>query len=214
MFKFLLFLALILLSSCDDKLALQSGDLLFQESYSSALAGAIDEVTKLNNDTHFSHIGILEEKKDGSFQVLHAAPNGGTCVVSLSDFISGGKEAKRTIVYRLKPKYQVAIPKALIAAHNMLGKAYNYSYIMNDSSHYCSEYVYNSFKEDSIFTLDSMTFKSPTTGDFSKVWVEHYQSLGIEIPEGMLGCNPNGLASSAKLDRLGEISQLTQQIEP
>jgi hypothetical protein len=36
--------------------------------------------------------------------------------------------------------------------------------------------------------------------------VLHYQKLGIHIPEGELGCNPNGLASSEKLERMGVLN--------
>ena len=50
-----------------------------------------------------------------------------------------------------------------------------------------------------------MTFKDPKTGTFPTAWVEYYQKFGIEIPEGKPGCNPNGLAASEKLERLGEI---------
>jgi hypothetical protein len=35
--------------------------------------------------------------------------------------------------------------------------------------------------------------------------VEYYQKMGLEIPEGLPGCNPNGLAASGKLELIGEI---------
>ncbi len=51
--------------------------------------------------------------------------------------------------------------------------------------------------------LNPMTFKDPETGEFLPTWIEYYEKLGVEIPEGQPGCNPNGLASSDKLIRLG-----------
>jgi hypothetical protein len=30
--------------------------------------------------------------------------------------------------------------------------------------------------------------------------------MGLEIPEGQPGCNPNGMAASGKLKKLGEIN--------
>jgi hypothetical protein len=85
----------------------------------------------------------------------------------------------------------------------MLGKPYNFSYILSDSAHYCSEFIYRAFAPDSVFALAPMTFKDPQTGEFPEAWVEHYQKLGIEIPEGLPGCNPNGMAASERLERIG-----------
>jgi hypothetical protein len=48
-----------------------------------------------------------------------------------------------------------------------------------------------------------MTFKDPETGKFLPGWIKHYQKLGIPVPEGEPGCNPNGLASSDKLKPIG-----------
>lgn len=87
----------------------------------------------------------------------------------------------------------------------MLGKPYNFSYIMNDTSHYCSEFIYLDFVADSVFSLEPMTFKDPVTKNFPAIWIEYYQKMGIEIPEGKPGCNPNGLAASEKLERLGKV---------
>ena len=44
-----------------------------------------------------------------------------------------------------------------------------------------------------------MTFKDPLTGLFHDGWIEHYKNLGIEIPEGQPGCNPNDMSKNKKL---------------
>jgi len=54
--------------------------------------------------------------------------------------------------------------------------------------------------------MNPMTFKDPKTGNFYPTWVEYYQKMGLEVPEGMPGCNPNGLAASEKLERLGSLN--------
>lgn len=206
--KTIVFLGLLLLISCTtEEYKLQSGDILFQEPSSSFLGNAIDEVTQRDGTTHFSHVGLLEQKANGELQVLHAASKG-TQEVSLSDFMQADGEARITVAYRLKPTYSKAIPTAIQSAHNMLGKPYNLSYVLTDTAHYCSEYVYKAFLSDSIFQLEPMTFKNPTTGEFPEAWILYYQKLGIEIPEGLPGCNPNGLAASTKLIRLGKLDEL------
>ena len=36
-------------------------------------------------------------------------------------------------------------------------------------------------------------------------WAKFYQDKNLQVPEGEPGCNPNGLASSEKLNKVGEI---------
>ena len=183
---------------------LQSGDLLFRGATTENISEAIDKVTQTSAETHFSHVGLVEVTDTGVV-VLHAYPEGGTCGVSLNRFLHPKGDSVRVIAYRLKDEWQRAIPAAIEKAHQMLGKPYNFSYILSDTAHYCSEFVYQAFAVDSVFRLEPMTFKDPKTETFPSAWVEYYQKMGIEIPEGKPGCNPNGLAASVKLERLGEI---------
>lgn len=186
---------------------IQTGDLLFRETASSNLSQAIDQVTQTDKQTHFSHVGLAIVEND-SVDVLHASPIGGTCRVSLTEFSQPDGDSALVSVYRLSEAYQAAIPSAVTTAKRLLGKPYNFSYVMSDTSHYCSEFIYLAFAQDSIFTLNPMTFKNPESGDFDSTWVKHYQQLKMEIPEGLPGCNPNGMAASEKLVRLG-ILELT-----
>lgn len=188
----------------EPQIKLQSGDLLFREKSSENISEAIDQVTQTSGETHFSHVGLVEVT-DSGVVVLHAYPEGGTCIVSLSEFLHPKGDSVRVVAYRLKEEVQKAIPTAIQKAHSMLGKPYNFSYILSNTAHYCSEFIYLAFAADSIFKLEPMTFKDPKTGTFPAAWVEYYQKMGIEIPEGQPGCNPNGLAASNRLERLGKI---------
>ncbi len=186
------------------QIKLQSGDLLFREKSSENISEAIDKVTQTSAATHFSHVGLVEVSDTGVV-VLHASPEGGTCIVSLNEFLHPKGDSVTVIAYRLKEERQKTIPATIQKAHSMLGKPYNFSYVMSDTTHYCSEFIYLAFVADSVFELEPMTFKDPKTGTFPIAWVEYYQKMGIEIPEGKPGCNPNGLAVSEKLERLGKI---------
>ncbi len=204
-FFFLSFSGLFAFAQLAPKITLQSGDILFREKSSENISEAIDKVTQTSGETHFSHVGLVEITDTG-IVVLHAYPEGGTCIVSLNEFLHPKGDPVMVIAYRLKPNGQTAIPTALKKAHQMLGKPYNFSYIMTGSAHYCSEFVYRAFAIDSVFKLTPMTFKDPATGKFSPAWVEYYHKMGINIPEGKPGCNPNGLAASPRLERLGLIT--------
>jgi len=205
--KALLFLSLAGLfafTPSEPKIKLQSGDLLFREKSSENISEAIDKVTQTSAETHFSHVGLVEVTDTG-IVVLHAYPEGGTCIVSLNEFLHPKGDSVKVVAYRLKKEGQKTIPAAIQKAHSMLGKPYNFSYVLSDTAHYCSEFIYLAFADDSVFKLEPMTFKDPKSGNFSAAWVEYYQKLGIEIPEGKPGCNPNGLAASEKLKKIGEI---------
>jgi len=183
---------------------LQTGDLLFCTSTSGELSRAIDQATQTIHQTHFDHVGIVEVDKD-TVRVIHAAPKKGVCREFISQFLASDNGQVVPTVYRLKAKYQKAIPAAIQNARKYVGQTYNYTYKLNEKGFYCSEFIYVIFTGDSIFTLNPMTFKNPETGRTIPGWINHYQKLGIPVPEGEPGCNPNGLATSEKLEIIGVV---------
>jgi hypothetical protein len=201
---FLCFVGLFAYTQPVQKIKLQSGDILFRGATSGQLSEAIDQVTQTSGETHFSHVGLVEVS-DTAIVVLHASPEGGTCVISLAEFLHPEGDSVIVGAYRLKNEWRKSIPAALTKAKQLLGKPYNFSYILTDTAHYCSEFVFLTFAADSVFKLEPMTFKDPATGNFPPAWSDYYQKMGLEIPEGKPGCNPNGLAASGKLERIGEI---------
>jgi len=212
--KFLTALVLLLLISVfavkaqyspdELNLDLQTGDLLFCSPTSGELSKAIDQATQTEQATHFDHIGIVDIQNDTVY-VLHSAPKKGACRETMSQFFFSYKEKVIISIYRLNDSYLKAVPPAIQKAYSLLGQPYNYSYILKDPGMYCSEYIYEIFAADSIFTLNPMTFKDPKTGQFLAGWVDHYKKLGIPIPEGEPGCNPNGMATSDKIEMVGEV---------
>ncbi len=198
---------MVLLVQCNHhsgKVQLKSGDLLFVTAKESGLSGAINNVTQKQKAASFDHIGILEKEGNRMF-VLHAAPKGGSQKQDLKDFVKDQKkEGQKVIVYRLKPEYQKAIPEAVKKANSMLGKPYNFNYILDDNSYYCSDFVERAFRTENIFTLEPMTFIDPKTGKTNTFWEDFYGKKNLKVPEGQPGCNPNGLAGSDKLERVGD----------
>ncbi len=187
--------------------SLKSGDLLFVGTSHVNLSGAIDRVTQTSAKTSFDHIALIERTADSVF-VLHANSITGSIRESIGHFLEHEVEKDRKLViYRLKHEYQHSIPNAITVAKTWLGKPYNISYILNDSTLYCSDFVERAFRNDQIFKLEPMTFVNPKTGQIDDFWKKHYQQLEIEVPEGLPGCNPNGMAASDKLKLVGELSK-------
>lgn len=206
----LFFLYLLIFSAflgCKNSISsdLKSGDLLFVTAKSSGLSGAINNVTQKSKNASYDHIGILKNEDKRLF-VLHAAPKGGSQKQEFQSFVNEQKsEGQNIVVYRLKNEYQNTIPKALEKAETMLGKPYNFNYILDENSYYCSDFIERAFRENHIFKLEPMTFKDPKTGKINDFWEDFYRKKNLEVPEGKLGCNPNGLANSEKLFRVKEL---------
>lgn len=199
---FYLILFLILTQSCSvSKLArIHNGDLLFVKAETENLSGAISRVTQNNQLISFDHIAIVE-KKENNINVLEASPKNGSSKISLKEFLKIHNHTK-VILYRLKTQFQFAISDAIITANLMLGKPYNTSYILNENSYYCSDFIERSFQKANIFELKPMTFINPQTGKTDLFWKVFYDKLGLEVPEGKLGCNPNGLSQSSKIEKI------------
>ncbi|WP_185287656.1 YiiX/YebB-like N1pC/P60 family cysteine hydrolase [Chryseobacterium lactis] len=203
----ILSLFILLLTGCasSQTSSLKNGDLLFVTAKETGLSGAINNVTQRQKTASFDHIGILEKEGNRMF-VLHAAPKEGSQKQTLKDFIKDQEtDGQKVIIYRLKTEYQRAIPQALEKANSMLGKPYNFNYILDENSYYCSDFIERAFRENYIFKLEPMTFIDPTTGKINTFWEEFYKKKDLKVPEGEPGCNPNGLAGSDKLERIKEL---------
>lgn len=201
------FITFLFVLSCKNSQTsgLKNGDLLFVTAKDSGLSGAINNVTQKQKNASFDHIGILQKDKTGVF-VLHAAPKGGSQKQNLDEFLKDqASDGQKVVVYRLKPEFQNTIPKAIIKANAMLGKPYNFNYILDENSYYCSDYIERSFRENNIFKLEPMTFVDPKTGKINTFWEEFYAKKNLKVPEGEPGCNPNGLAASDKIQRIKEL---------
>lgn len=201
---FVLLILIFSAISCASNLKsdLQNGDLLFVTAKNSGLSAAINNVTQKKESEKFDHIGILEIK-NGQYSVLHASPENGSNRQNLKSFIKDQKKDQQNIVvYRLKANYQETIPNALSMADSMLGKPYNFNYILDENAYYCSDFIERAFRDNQIFKLEPMTFTDPKTGKTNEFWQDFYSKKNLKIPEGELGCNPNGLAASDKLTRI------------
>ena len=194
------------------KTSIQSGDILFRGTSHAGLSEAINKVTQTDSSTNYTHIGVCE-MIDDTVWVYHSAPEKGVCREPLELFCQPDTLTSYVVdQYRLKQEYQGAIKGALIQADRHIGEQYDYSYIIESKGYYCSEFIYEIFEKDSIFKLNPMTFVDPDTREFHQGWVSHYNSLGIEIPEGQPGCNPNEMAVNSKLKLVKRIYDTTNLI--
>lgn len=203
MLKHYFFLLLILLMcACqiDDELKLKNGDILFRGKQSGELSSAIDDVTQTGLDHHYTHVGVVE-MIDGEVMVWHAAPEKGVVCETLAQFADSEKSDSIVLgQYRAKELSKASVKEALKKARALEGEPYDFTYILDSKGYYCSEFVYELFAQDSLFKMEPMTFINPSTNAFHEGWINHYEELGLDIPEGLPGCNPNGMAASDKIE--------------
>ncbi|HIC32884.1 MAG TPA: hypothetical protein EYO76_13295 [Flavobacteriaceae bacterium] len=191
---------LVLIVSCSKKETIKTGDVIFREVVStSELSQAINEVTQTQKVTNYTHMGICFIEND-SVKVIHSDADLGVVIQSLNTFLKPSDSTKYNAdVYRIKDLTETEAIKTIYNAKALVGEPYNTTYVFEDKGYYCSEFVYEAFKDHQVFQLEPMSFKDPKTNQFHKGWVSHYKELNIEIPEGKLGCNPNGMANNKHL---------------
>lgn len=210
---FFLFTSCVHTKHKNEKFTLQVGDILFQDLDSSPLCDAIELVTPGFNNGNFSHIGIVVEVGDlhcinpnynynDDVKILEAIPNK-VKKTRLDSFLNRSFDKNnnpKVIVGRLKPKYQYTIPNAITFLKSKIGTKYDDEFLMNNETYYCSELIYDAFKNDSIFSLNPMTFINPSTNDTLEAWIDYYRKLNIQIPENQLGINPGLMSISNKIN--------------
>lgn len=183
--------------ACQQKtedVVLQEGDFIFQTLDCGPLCEAIMEVTPDFEGQKFNHMGLVFVEND-TLKIIEAAGNAVRKVL-LTEFLQKSKHPHW--VGRLKPEFQSLIPEAITFAKAQIGMPYDDAYVYDNEAYYCSELIYDAFlyaRKKPLFTLAPMTFKSQKSDTFFAPWVNYYQDLGIEIPEGELGCNPGGMAN-------------------
>lgn len=197
--KWLLFIFIPIITLAQ-KPKFKNGDLLFINLQCGGMCDAINAVTSGYKKNDFNHMGLVVTENNKDFFVYEAI---GKAVVKtpLHQFISYTKKP----IYRgeLKRKYRNLIPKVIAFCENQLGIPYDNEFIYGNGKYYCSELIYDAFKnannKQPFFKLFPMTFKEPQSNNYFPIWIEHFTLLGIEIPEGKPGCNPGGMSLDKKI---------------
>lgn len=200
-------LFLLSLTAYAKEFILCNGDLIFQEScVDGDMSKAIKDVTAGIEGYNFVHVGIVWIAPDDSIYVIEAT-HPKVCLTKLQDYLYPQTEKEcppKSVVGRLKNRYQPLIGKALVEAIKLIGKDYDDTFDLKNDKYYCSELIYDIFMKannnNPVFELNTMTFRSKDTGKFSPNWVTHFQKLGIAIPEGEPGINPGAMSRSEVID--------------
>ena len=185
-------------------MSFRNGDFIFQDLDCGPLCDAIESVTAGYKGMPLSHIAIVEVA-NGNVQVIEAIGKNvhKTPIDSFLKRIVDSNGKPKIITGRLKTDYLKLVPKALAFCNEQLGKQYDDAFLPNNDKYYCSELLYDAFKDanngKAFFSLQPMTFKDKKAKNFFPAWVDYFAALKIEIPEGIDGCNPAGIANDKKI---------------
>ncbi len=203
--KFFHFLFVVVPCFCfSQKIELKTGDFIFQSMHCGELCDAINQVTEGYKGIDFNHMGMVVVQNDSIF-ILEASGD----AVKLTPYETFVSYTNLPMyVGRLKKRYRNLIPNAVTFGLQQIGIPYDDAYLYDNEKYYCSELIYDCFLyayKKPFFQLFPMTFKTPNSSTYFKVWEDYYKNLNIPIPEGKLGCNPGGISTSKKIKILGKL---------
>lgn len=180
----------------------EQGDLLFVTAATTGLSGAIHDATSKPGQVSYDHVALVAGE-DGHRVVLHADEKGSR-EQAYSAFLADAKAKQRqVVVYRITGPARGAIDDAVATARTLLGKPYNLTYVQDEDSYYCSDFIERAFRAHHVFATQPMNFKNLQTGEMSPYWIAFYRDKGMQVPQGAPGTNPNDMAAAPVLERLG-----------
>lgn len=184
---------------------MHNSDLAFVCSGSSDFSNAITDATALGDSVSFVHVGIIILGEDGKETVIEASPEYGVRIVAMEEFLDEAPKINGlpgVVIKRLNAVFSA--DEAIARAMSHLGEPYDWWYLPDNGRMYCSELVYDSYiNEDGkpIFEARPMNFRA-SDGSMPRFWTELYDGLGVAVPEGEPGTNPNDMAKDGRLSEV------------
>lgn len=181
---------------------LRTGDLIFQVEGKSDFSNAITAATAVEDSLKFIHVGIIEKKGNGNIDVIEASPEEGVRIVTLDKFLNDAIRINGNpgaVVKRLSVDFSVET--AISNALQHIGEPYDWWYLPDNGKMYCSELIYESYMTkngERIFHSRPMNFRAPD-GTMPEFWINLFEKLGTEVPEGIDGTNPSDLSKEPVL---------------
>ena len=183
---------------------LQTGDLIFvgipadydldADSMDSAIADATGSGTGLN----LIHVAIAEVDGDRTW-IIDATIKRGVDRHPLDTFLRDFtlKDGSLPVFEIKRLKDAGRARESVENAKQYLGLPYDVSFLPDNDAYYCTELVYDSYLDKNgtpLFHAAPMNFKN-ADGEFPLYWQQLFARLGQDIPQGIPGTNPQGMAA-------------------
>ena len=201
--RILIVIALLALTACGRPapVKLQTGDLLFVGS-SDEDPGSMDEAI-VSATGNLTHVAIVEIDADGNRWVIDATPQRGVCRYPLDTLILDNPGVV-FLVKRLRDTSGVS--QFVDNARRFIGEPYDLTFLPDNGSHYCSELVRDAYRRPDgsfVFEEKPMNFQAPD-GSMPPYWESLFGELGMPVPQGVPGTNPQDMSASPLLEIVQE----------
>lgn len=200
-----LFTAVVLATSCAGTASVQTGDLLFVGIPSgSGESGMVEAITAStgNGDVNFFHAAILEVDDKGVIWVIDASPEKGVSRNPLSVFLAD--ESGTDNIYEVMRLRDNSLSGEFVEnSKQYIGQKYDHTFYPDNDLCYCTELIYDSYVKDGkhLFDAAPMNFKN-SEGEYPDYWKESFEKMGVPVPQGVPGTNPQDMHSSDKFEKV------------
>lgn len=174
----------------------RTGDLLFVGT--SDASGSMDEAIVAATG-NLTHVAIVEVDGEGKRWVIDATPKRGVCRYPLDTLLEENPGAA-FLVKRLKDT--TGVSSFVGNALRFIGEPYDLTFLPGNDAHYCSELVRDAYRQQDgsfLFEEQPMNFLS-ADGSLPPYWEELFARLGMPVPQGLPGTNPQDLSRSPLLE--------------
>ncbi len=194
--------------------ALRSGDLLFvripsgynlgEDSMSEAIASS---TSGADSSKMTIHVAMLEVRGDSTW-IIDATIKRGVARYPLDTFLTDFtlKDGSLPVLEVKRPR--VSGKQALRFVENaksFIGQPYDVHFLPDNGAMYCSELVYHSCVTSDgshLFSEYPMNFLAPD-GHMPQYWTQLFALLGQEVPQGVMGTNPQAMSAEPVLKDVG-----------
>jgi hypothetical protein len=204
--RYLLLLLLVLAFGCrraDDN-RLRNGDLIFvgipvdYETETDSMDAAISAATGEEGALNLIHVAIAEVQTD-SVWIIDATIKRGVdrhpLDTFLCDFTLKDGSLPEFIVKRVEG---VDADAAVQRARALCGNGYDTCFLPDNGDYYCSELVRDCYLDAAgkpVFSSEPMNFLA-SDGTMPPYWERLFGQLGMDIPQGVPGTNPQAMSES------------------
>lgn len=183
---------------------LQNGDLIFvgrlacyDKGGGETMDEAIASSTGKEGAVNLIHVAIAEVKKD-SVWIIDATLAHGVDRHPLDTFLKDFRFRKGEPVFIVKRPKGVDVKAAVKRAKTYCGRAYDVRFLEGNEDLYCTELVqlcYLDKEGRQIFKSEPMNWLAPD-GTMPAYWERMFGYLGMAVPQGHPGTNPQRMSES------------------
>ena len=185
---------------------LRTGDLIFvgrpadYDDKGETMDEAIASATGKEGAVNLIHVAIAEVEND-SVWIIDATLAHGVDRHPLDTFLSDFHFRKGPPVFIVMRPEGVDVKAAVKRARTYCGKAYDVRFLEGNEDLYCTELVQLSYLDkegQQVFHSEPMNWLAPD-GTMPAYWERLFGNLGMPVPQGLPGTNPQRMSESDRL---------------